>query len=69
MVAAPAASGLPTANVAVSFSLSSVTLAFCVAPPLLMFTSRNSIPTELSTIWDVGFNTHTWIVSSPTKLS
>ena len=69
MVAGPAASGFSTVSTTISFSFSSVTLAFCVVPPLVMVTSWKSMSTAFSVISEVGFSTRIVMVSSPSNLA
>ena len=57
IVAGPGASGFSTDSTTISFSFSGVTLAFCVAPPLVMVTSWKSMSTAFSVISEVGFST------------
>ena len=57
IVAGPAASGFSTASTTISLSFSGVTVAFCVAPPLVMLTSWKSMSAAFSVISDVGFST------------
>ena len=69
IAAGPAESGVSTAKTTISFSLSGVTFAFWLLPPLVMVTSWKSISAEFSVISEVGFSTRMEMFSSPSNVA
>ncbi len=68
-VAAPTGNCFSTVSTTISLSLSGVTLAFWVIPPLVIVTSWKVMSTAFSVISAVGFNTRMEMVSSPSNVA